>query len=76
MDDLERIVRDPAVMTGRACIRGTRVTASTILGQLAAGHSVSKVLEAYPYLDEADIRAALAYAAWRVEEFKLPLPAA
>ena len=76
MDDLERIVRDPAVMTGRACIRGTRVTVSTILGQLAAGHSVSEVLEAYPYLEEADVRAALAYAAWRVEEFELPLPAA
>jgi uncharacterized protein (DUF433 family) len=76
MDDLERIVRDPAVMTGRACIRGTRVTVVTILGQLAAGHSVSEVIEAYPYLEEADVRAALAYAAWRVEEFELPLPAA
>jgi uncharacterized protein (DUF433 family) len=76
MDDLERIVRDPAVMTGRACIRGTRVTVVTILGQLAAGHSVFEVIEAYPYLEEADVRAALAYAAWRVEEFELPLPAA
>jgi uncharacterized protein (DUF433 family) len=34
------------------------------------------VIEAYPYLEEADVRAALAYAAWRVEEFELPLPAA
>ena len=76
MDAIERIVRDPAVMTGRACIRGTRVTVATVLGQLAAGHSITDVLDAYPYLEEADIRAALAYAAWRVEEFGLPIPAA
>jgi uncharacterized protein (DUF433 family) len=63
MEDRERIVRDPAVMAGRACIRGTRVTVSTTLGQLAAGHSVSEVMEAYPYLEEADIRAALSYGA-------------
>lgn len=76
MDAVDRIVRDPAVMTGRACIRGTRVTVATVLGQLAAGHTVAEVLDAYPYLEEADVRAALAYAAWRVEEFELPIPAA
>lgn len=76
MDGVERIVRDPAVMTGRARIRGTRVTVATVLGQLASGHTVAEVLTAYPYLAEADIRAALAYAAWRVEDFELPIPAA
>jgi uncharacterized protein (DUF433 family) len=76
MDAVDRIVRDPAVMTGRACIRGTRVTVANVLGQLAAGHTVDAVLDAYPYLEEADVRAALAYAAWRVEEFELPIPAA
>lgn len=59
----ERIVRDPAVMTGLASIRGTRVTVSMILGQLAAGHSASEILTACPYLEGADIRAALAFAA-------------
>jgi uncharacterized protein (DUF433 family) len=76
VEAIERVVRDPAVMTGRACIRGTRVTVATVLGQLAAGHSVAQVLDAYPNLQEADVRAALAYAAWRVEEFELPIPAA
>jgi len=42
---------------------------------LAAGHSIEKILEDYPYLEEADIRAALQYAAWRVEEIELPLGA-
>jgi uncharacterized protein (DUF433 family) len=62
-------------MGGKPTIRGLRVTVGTILGLLAAGHSIEKILEDYPYLEEADIRAALQYAAWRVEEIELPLGA-
>ncbi|WP_437549554.1 DUF433 domain-containing protein [Sorangium sp. So ce367] len=72
---LERITHDPAVMGGRPCIRGMRVTVGTILGLLAAGHSVEEVLELYPYLERDDVMAALSYAAWRVEEVELPLKA-
>jgi uncharacterized protein (DUF433 family) len=57
------------------CIRVLRVTVGTIIGLLAAGHSIEKILKDYPYLEEADIRAALQYAAWRVEEIELPLGA-
>jgi uncharacterized protein (DUF433 family) len=60
-------------MGGRACIRGMRVTVAMILNQLAAGHSTERILQAYPYLEPEDIQAALAYAAWRVEERDLPL---
>jgi uncharacterized protein (DUF433 family) len=49
---------------------------AAVLGQLAAGHTVAEVLDAYPYIQEADVRAAPAYAAWRVDEFELPIPAA
>ena len=63
-------------MGGKACIRGMRVTVGTIVGLMASGHSNLKILEAYPYLEEDDIRQALAYAAWRVEEIEIPLPAA
>jgi len=74
MDLLQRITRDPAVMGGRPCIRGMRVTVGTIVGLLAAGRSHEEVLRAYPYLEPDDIRAALSYAAWRTEEVELPLP--
>jgi uncharacterized protein (DUF433 family) len=47
-----------------------------VVGLVAAGHSFSEILTAYPYLEEEDIRQALAYAAWRVEEIDVPLPAA
>lgn len=73
MDLLQRITRDPAVMGGRPCIRGMRVTVGAILGLLAAGRTHEEVLRAYPYLQPEDIRAALSYAAWRTEEAELPL---
>ncbi len=63
MDPLGRITHDPAVMGGRPCIRGMRVTVGTILGLLASGHSHDQVLAAYPYLEGDDIVAALSYGA-------------
>jgi uncharacterized protein (DUF433 family) len=71
--EFNRITLDPEVMGGKPCIRGIRLTVGTILGLLAAGHTEGKVLEAYPYLEREDIRAALAYATWRVEEFEVPV---
>ena len=73
METLTRITRDSAVMGGKPCIRGMRVTVGTIIGLLAAGHSEDEILRAYPYLERDDIREALAYAAWRVEEIEVPL---
>lgn len=57
----ERITLDPEVMGGKACIRGLRVTVGTVVGLLEAGRSVEEILEAYPYLEPEDIRAALRY---------------
>jgi uncharacterized protein (DUF433 family) len=73
--ELSRITQDPAVMGGRPCIRGMRVTVGTIVGLLAAGRSHEEILQAYPYLEPDDIREALAYAAWRSQEFEVPLKA-
>ena len=64
---------DPAVMGGRACIRGLRVTVGMVVGLLAAGRSREEILKAYPYLEAEDIDQALAYAAWRVEEREVDL---
>jgi len=72
---LSRITHDPAVMGGRPCIRGMRVTVGTIVGLLGAGHSIEKILELYPYLEHDDVLAALSHAAWRSEEIELPLKA-
>lgn len=63
-----RITHDPAVMGGKPCIRGLRVTVSTILGLLATGQTRERILQAYPYVEAEDLDAVLSYAAWRMEE--------
>ena len=76
MPTLARITHDPDVMGGKPCIRGLRVTVGTIVGLVAAGHSHEEILRLYPYLATDDIREALSYAAWRVEELEVPLAVA
>lgn len=76
MKQLTRITFNPDVMGGKPCIRGLRVTVGTIVGLIASGHANADILKAYPYLEEEDIREALAYAAWRSEEMDLPLATA
>ena len=71
MPAFDRITLDPEVMGGKPCIRGMRVTVGTILGLLASGHGEDEILRAYPYLEREDIKAALSYATWRVEEFEV-----
>lgn len=73
MAQFTRITLDPDVMGGKPCIRGLRVTVGTLVGLVACGHSTAEILKAYPYLEEEDIREALSYAAWRVEEVEVPL---
>jgi uncharacterized protein (DUF433 family) len=60
---LARITIDPNVMHGRPCIRGLRVTVSDILALQSNGESREAILLDYPYLESADIDAALAFAA-------------
>lgn len=73
MKQFSRITFDPEVMGGKPCIRGLRVTVGMVVGLVAAGHTTAEILQTYPYLEADDIREALAYAAWRVEERELPL---
>jgi uncharacterized protein (DUF433 family) len=74
MEKLDRITVDPNVCLGQPTIRGTRITVSVILKLLAGGKSIQEVLEAYPELEEEDIRQAIKYAAWVVSEQLHPVP--
>jgi uncharacterized protein (DUF433 family) len=69
----ERITVDPAVCTGKPCIRGLRFPVARILGLLAAGETREKILADYPYLEAADIDAALRYAAFLADEDTIEL---
>jgi uncharacterized protein (DUF433 family) len=70
---MDRITRNPAVMGGKACIRGMRVTVSMIVGQIGAGHSIEELLASYSYLEREDILQALRYAAWVAEDREVVL---
>jgi len=59
----ERIKRVPGVRSGQPIIRGLRITVKDVLGFLASGMTVAEILHDFPELEEADIHAALAYAA-------------
>jgi uncharacterized protein (DUF433 family) len=69
----DRITVDPAVCTGKPCIRGLRFPVARLLGLMAAGETREAILTAYPYLQSADIDAALAYAAALAEDETLDL---
>ena len=62
-DVLARISIDPNVCFGKPCIKGHRIWVSLILDFLASGSSIAQVLENDPGLEEADIRACIAYGA-------------
>jgi uncharacterized protein (DUF433 family) len=76
MKQLNRITANPAVMGGKPCVRGQRVTVGMITGLVASGKSTPQILALYPYLEAEDITQALRYAAWRAEEIELPITAA
>ena len=59
---LLRITVDPAIFGGKPIVRGRRLAVEHVLGMLAAGDSIETLLKGYPWLEEADIRACLAYA--------------
>ena len=73
MLQLDRIVRNPAVMGGKACVRGMRVTVGMIVGQIGTGQSIDELLSDYPYLEREDVMQAIRYAAWRSEEREVQL---
>jgi uncharacterized protein (DUF433 family) len=74
MDWQERITVDPAVRSGKPCIKGTRIAVYDVLEYLAGGMSEDQILADFPDLKREDIRAALSFAAAR--ERRLSSPAA
>jgi uncharacterized protein (DUF433 family) len=63
VQEFERITMDPEVMGGKPGIRGIRVTVGMIVEAMSAGRTIEQLLADFPYIEEADIREALAFAA-------------
>jgi len=62
----DRISLDPAIRSGKPCIKGTRITVYDLLEYLAGGMSEKEILQDFPQLNVLDLRAALAFASNRV----------
>jgi uncharacterized protein (DUF433 family) len=73
MKEFDRITQNPAVMGGKPCIRGMRVTVGMVVGQIGAGETIDSLLAGYPYLEREDIMQALRYAAWLAQEREIVL---
>ena len=75
MNLLDRIAVDASIRFGKPCVRGTRMSVGDVLDYLAGGMSEAQILNDFPQLTSADIRACLAYAAER-ERRTMSTPAA
>ncbi len=62
MDLSDRILTDPSICHGKACIKGTRIMVSVILDNLTAGVTQDEILKSYPTLKKEDIQASIDYA--------------
>jgi uncharacterized protein (DUF433 family) len=65
---MDRIEVNPGICSGKPVIRGTRILVRNILGMIAGGYTVGRVLDSYPELTREDVNAALEYAAHVVDE--------
>ena len=59
-----RISHDPAVMGGKPCLRGLRITVGTIVGLIASGNDRERILQAYPLLEPGDTDLAILMRPW------------
>lgn len=67
----DRISVDPNVCSGKPCITGTRIMVKNILGMIAGGYTIERILEAYPELTQQDVMEALKYATQVIDEEKV-----
>ena len=73
VQQFDRITMNPEVMGGKPCIRGMRVTVGMVVEALAAGRTIEQLLADFPYIEEADIREALAFAARLAQGYEVRL---
>jgi uncharacterized protein (DUF433 family) len=73
MEILDRITIDPGKMGGQPCIRGHRFTVEHLLNLVGAGWALEQIQEDFPLIEAADILQAVAYAAFSVREYHLPI---
>jgi uncharacterized protein (DUF433 family) len=69
----EHITVDPAVLTSKPVVKGTRLAVGFVVGLLGKGWSVADILRNYPGLTQDDIAACLMYASEILQSEKVYL---
>ena len=64
----DRITIDPDMLGGKPAVRGMRISVQTVLEFLGAGEDSAEILRQYPFLEQEDLTACLAFAAMVVED--------
>ena len=62
LDWHDRITLDPAILVGKPCIKGTRISVELIVESLANGWTYEEILESWDHITREDIQACMAYA--------------
>jgi uncharacterized protein (DUF433 family) len=70
-DIVDRVEVDPKIMAGKPVVKGTRIPVYVVLQMLEDGASTEEVLDAYPDLEEEDVKACLRYATKRMQGEKV-----
>ena len=63
----ERITSNPAILSGKPCIRGTRISVAFILELIASGANAGDIVKAYPHLTVLDVEEAVRFASYSLE---------
>ncbi len=69
----ERITSDPAILGGKPCVRGMRLSVQRVLELLAANPEWDELRAGFPELEAEDIKEALAFAAASLDDRMLPI---
>jgi uncharacterized protein (DUF433 family) len=77
-ENFDRITSDPAILGGKPCVRGMRLSVQRVLEVLSDNPSWDDLKEDYPELESEDIRQAMAFAAELLADRVIPvdIPAA
>jgi uncharacterized protein (DUF433 family) len=69
----ERISRDPAIMGGVPCVKGTRIPVATVVAYVADGQTPQDIVRDFPQISTTDVVEALNFAAETLREGEIPL---
>jgi uncharacterized protein (DUF433 family) len=73
MKTFDRITADPAILDGQPTVRGMRLTVRRVVEAVALYPNREELFAEYPELEPEDVRQALEFAAYNLDDRVIPL---